>query len=145
MDNDSLFQFSNSLALLSWILLIVFPKWKWTSRLILGVSVSALGLLYAASIFNAMNPEDMQSFGSLQGLMVLFQNEQAVLAGWIHYLAFDLMCGLYITYNGLKNGLPKLVLLPSQIFCFMLGPVGLLLYFISRSIRTKQYFHNYQS
>ncbi len=33
----------------------------------------------------------MESFGSLNGVMKLFQDRTLVTAGWVHYLAFDLL------------------------------------------------------
>jgi hypothetical protein len=61
-------------------------------------------------------------------------------AGWVHYLAFDLMTGLFIKRNALKHGISHWLLIPCLFLTFMFGPIGLLLYFLIRLIITKQYF-----
>jgi len=145
MNADQLFSISNSIALLSWIYLIIFPYKKWTSRILTGVVITLLGILYAWTISGTMSPGDFESFNSLKGIMKLFSNEKAVLAGWIHYLAFDLMVGLYIVHNAGRLGINRWLIIPCLLFTFMLGPFGLLLYFALRAIITKKYFHSFES
>ncbi|MDP9230613.1 MAG: ABA4-like family protein, partial [Bacteroidota bacterium] len=86
------------------------------------------------------NPADEKSFGSLAGVMALFQNPRLLVAGWVHYLAFDLLTGVFIKNNSLKHGISHWLVIPCLFFTFMLGPVGLLLYMIIRWIVTKYYF-----
>jgi len=81
--------------------------------------------------------DDFAQFSTLTGLMSLFQSEQAVLVGWIHYLAFDLMVGLYILDNGQKHQIKHGYLVPCFLFTFFFGPTGLLLYRILRSFHGK--------
>ena len=40
------------------------------------------------------------SYHTLRGVLALFSNPKAVLAAWIHILAFDLMVGLHIQQQG---------------------------------------------
>ena len=88
----------------------------------------------------SFNTDAFESFISLDGVMQLFRNESAVLAGWIHYLAFDLMEGVFIVLNSLKNNIPHLLVIPCLLLTFMLGPVGLLLYMFIRMLITRRYF-----
>jgi hypothetical protein len=140
MTVDQIFSLSNNLAMLGWLFLLIVPNWKWTAKIVIGVIITILAILYIAFIFQAMNPQDMSSFGSLEGIMQLFTNKKAVLAGWLHYLAFDLMVGIFIVNDGAKNNINRFILIPCLLLTFMLGPTGLLLYLIIRMIRTKQYF-----
>jgi membrane protein required for beta-lactamase induction len=64
-----------------------------------------------------------------------------LVAGWVHYLAFDLFVGNWMLINGRKHNVSHLALIPCLFFTFMLGPVGLLLYFIVRAIKTKKALH----
>lgn len=143
MAPEAIFKLSNSVALFTWIALIIFPFQKWLHRIIIGIIVTAFCMLYASIVLPGLGSSDMSSFGSLGGVMQLFTNDKAVLAGWIHYLAFDLMTGLYIVNNAMKYGISRFVLLPCLFFTFMLGPIGLLLYFAVRAVSTKRYFFNY--
>ena len=91
----------------------------------------------------SFNTDAFESFISLDGVMQLFRNESAVLAGWIHYLAFDLMEGVFIVLNSLKNNIPHLLVIPCLLLTFMLGPIGLLLYLFIRILSTRRYFISY--
>ena len=51
-----------------------------------------------------------------------------LLAGWIHYLAFDLLIGTWETRDARERGLPHLLLVPCLVLTFLLGPAGWLLY-----------------
>jgi hypothetical protein len=143
MDNASIFSTINTIALISWIVLLIFPFSQLVKKLLLGLVVIGFALLYAFLITQTFDADAMESFGSLSGIASMFQNETALLAGWVHYLAFDLMVGLYITRNAEKYGINRFVLIPCLFFTFMLGPIGLLLYFIIRIAYTKRYFHTY--
>ena len=68
--------------------------------------------------------------------MLLFTSERAVLAGWVHYLAFDMFVGLWITLDAQRIGLKRTILIPVQILTFMLGPMGLGLYLMIRRRKT---------
>ncbi len=140
MNHEQLFQACNFLAMLNWGLLILAPRWKWTGRITVGIVVTALACLYVYGVFHAFDADSFSSFGSLKGVMALFTQEQAVLVGWIHYLAFDLMTGYFIIRNAAKYTIPHLLLVPCLLLTFMLGPTGLLLYLLIRLGKTKQYF-----
>jgi len=140
MTPDQVFQFCNTLAMLTWILLIVVPTWKWTSRIVIGGSVTLLAICYLFYVAQALTLEDFEKFGSLDGLMILFSNPLAVLVGWIHYLAFDLMVGWFITFDAQRKKIRHIIIVPCLLLTFMMGPVGLLLYLIMRLLIRRQYF-----
>jgi len=140
MSYDQLFQLVNMVALLSWIILFIFPFRPFTNKLLIGVVVGLLCLLYAVLVYRILQPGDFQKFQTLQGVISLLSAPGAALAGWIHYLAFDLMTGLFIAQNAAKHGIKYLWVLPCLVLCFMLGPVGLLLYLLIRWSITKYYF-----
>ena len=58
----------------------------------------------------------------------LFSNPWALLAGWIHYLAFDLLIGTWETRDAREHGVPHLLLVPCLVLTFLFGPAGWLLY-----------------
>lgn len=140
MTASQLFQIVNNMVLPGWLLLIIAPRWQWTEKLITGIIITLLALCYVYCIAQVFTPGMIKSFGSLEGVMKLFTNETAVLAGWIHYLAFDLMTGLFETKNAQKHHINHGLVIPCLVFTFMFGPVGLLLFFVVRMIITKKYF-----
>ncbi|PWJ42692.1 ABA4-like family protein [Sediminitomix flava] len=140
LDLNATFEFVNAFVLIGWILLLFFPKWKWTNRLVIGFVVLVLGVFYASIVFSALSVEDFSSFSTLDGLMTLFADKKGVLAGWIHYLAFDLLVGMLILHLSQKAKLNHFLVVPCLLFTFMIGPVGVLLFLTLRSINTKSYF-----
>ena len=143
MTNALLFNFCNGIAMLGWFFLMALPKWKFTGRIIMGVGIMLLALIYSYIVVTTFDASAMESFSRLDGVMALFTNETAVLAGWIHYLTFDLMVGLFIVNNARKSNVPHLYCIPALLGTFMFGPAGLLIYLLIRWIKTKQYFLNY--
>jgi hypothetical protein len=140
---DQLFSLTNAAALIAWIILILFQGSQWAEKLILSIVIFGLALCYTFLIFSSLQPTDFENFNTLGGLMELFSNPRAVLAGWIHYLAFDLMTGLYIVNNARALGINRWLIVPCLLFTFMLGPFGLLLYFVIRSLTFKNLVQSY--
>ena len=77
-------------------------------------------------------------FGSLQGVGKLFENPYALTAGWIHYLAFDMFVGAWEVNDSQKHGISHFLVIPCLFFTLMFGPIGLILYFIIRWVKTKK-------
>ena len=141
MSPDSIFQTCSTIAMVGWIaLLIISPFWSGFDKFLIGIIITLFAIVYAWLIFQVFTPGDFEKFGSLNGVMELFTNKTAVTAGWIHYLAFDLLTGIWLKKNALKYNIHHLILIPCLLLTFMLGPIGLLLYLLVRWIITKQYF-----
>ena len=97
-----------------------------------------LSLVYALYIVIAMRIGGGMDFGSLESVMALFTEENAVLAGWVHYLAFDLLVGMWMIKQNENLGIHQLLMAPVLFATFMLGPVGFLLFILMRSFKLKR-------
>ncbi|WP_035557911.1 ABA4-like family protein [Hymenobacter sp. IS2118] len=128
---DFLFSLANPLAALGWLLLLLAPRWRGTRAVVLS---GALPLLLAATYVvligyqTLAHPVAGAGFGSLAEVGALFGEPWALLAGWVHYLCFDLAVGAWETRDAQRRGVPHLVLIPCLAATFLLGPLGLLLY-----------------
>ena len=67
-------------------------------------------------------------FSTLAGVALLFSNPWLLLAGWMHYLAFDLLVGSWEVRDARERGIPHLLVVPCLLLTFMFGPAGWLLY-----------------
>lgn len=132
MEPSIVFSFSNSFVLIGWILLLLFPNWKYTSTLVLNAVILILTLIYGTLILTTIQDFDLNSFSSLLNVKELFQNDMALTAGWIHYLAFDLFVGLYIVNKGKELGFTRWQYTLCLPFTFMFGPIGLLIFLITK-------------
>jgi len=125
MSDGQLFQYANTTALVSWIALILQPKR--VAPLLRFVVPAALAVLYIWALTSAPdNPAG--GFGSLSQVKALFSADRAVLAGWVHYLAFDLFIGCWEVMDARERNIPHVMVVPCLGLTFMFGPVGLLTY-----------------
>jgi hypothetical protein len=130
MNNDLIFQIVNGFAFLGWIPLFAAPFWKYTLFVSRVMVVLPLALFYTVLIFSGVSDLDPNSFSSLEGVKALFSSDTAIVAGWIHYLAFDLFVGTYIVQRGVQLNLPRWLFTLCLPFTFMFGPLGLFLFSI---------------
>ena len=72
-------------------------------------------------------------FSTLADVSLLFSSPWALLAGWIHYLAFDLFVGSWEVRDARDRGVPHLLVVPCLVLTFLLGPSGWLLYMVLRA------------
>ena len=141
MTPESIFQICSAIAMVGWLLLIIAsPFAEGIDKFLISIVITLFCMVYAWLIFSSFAPADMKSFGSLDGVMGLFQNKTIVTAGWVHYLAFDLLTGIWIKKNSLKYRISHWIIIPCLLLCFLLGPIGLLLYLLIRAIKAKQFF-----
>ncbi|ANM29820.1 membrane protein [Acidobacteria bacterium Mor1] len=133
MTPEQLFTIANTSVLPGWALLIFLPRWRWTARFVAPVLIpTLLALLYVYLIAgNLFGSEG--GFRTLEGVAQLFRSPPLLLAGWVHYLAFDLFIGAWEVRDAQANGIPHLLVIPCLLGTFMLGPAGLLLYLILRA------------
>ncbi|MCF3581113.1 DUF4281 domain-containing protein [Planktothrix agardhii 1811] len=131
MTPDALFQLANPLALVGWLALILSPL---APRLAQGVALAvplALSLLYSGLVL-AFWWDAPGGFGSLPEVQALFTHPQIALAGWLHYLAFDLFLGAWEVRTARAEGIPHWLVIPCLVLTFLFGPVGLLAFAILR-------------
>jgi len=129
---DFLFTLANPLAMLGWALLALAPRWRLTKTLVLSGTWSA-GLAAAYAVLIATHYLGGHGaeggFGSLGQVAALFQDPWALLAGWVHYLSFDLFVGAWEARDAQRRGVPHAALVPALALTLLVGPVGLLVYF----------------
>ena len=129
MTPELLFSICTYGVLPAWLLLAAAPRWEWTQRIVHAVWLPfffavAYGWAFAA---NPETPEGA-SFMSLAGVMAFFTSPHVALAGWIHYIVFDLFIGAWEVRDAHRHGIRHGLVLPCLAATFLAGPLGLLLY-----------------
>jgi hypothetical protein len=131
---SNLYKLVNVVAAIGWVILIFLPNWNLADSAIKNGIVVGLSVFYIYILFirkdikNEVYPKG--NFTSLEGVINLFKNPRNLLAGWVHYLAFDLMLGIFIKTQANEIGISHFLQIPCFILTFMLGPVGYLLFVI---------------
>ena len=137
MPPELLFSLCNWLALLGWLILVFAGRMRWAARLVSGVIIPLVIAILYAYLFATHFGENPGGFGTLDQVAALFSNKWLLLAGWIHYLAFDLFIGSWDVRDAQALGISHLIVIPCLALTFLFGPAGLLLYFLVRVPRTR--------
>jgi hypothetical protein len=132
MTPASIFQVANLLPMPIWLVWMAAPSsqlarqlaratWPWV--------VLATLYLVLVAVALAGHGLDPAAFGSLKGVMTAFGSEWIALAGWVHYLCFDLFVARWIMNDAPDAGY---WLTPILFLTLMFGPIGLLCYLAVR-------------
>ncbi|PZN99853.1 MAG: DUF4281 domain-containing protein [Alphaproteobacteria bacterium] len=129
MSLETLFSLANGVALLGWILLALAPLGR--DRIVMAARAVGvvLAVTYTVLLVRALTGDGFSGdLTTLAGLTEGFSQPEAVLVGWVHYLAFDLWVGSWAIEDAGRRRIPHLAMLPVLVLTLMAGPVGLLVY-----------------
>jgi hypothetical protein len=132
MTADRLFSICNFAVLPGWILLVVAPRWRWTQRIAAVALPLALAAIYLTLLVTHFGKSE-GGFGSLAQVSKLFSNPYNLLAGWIHYLIFDLFTGSWQVRDSQRLRIAHGYVVPCLLLTFLFGPAGLLTWFLIRT------------
>lgn len=135
MTPDTLFQIASPLALVGWLALAVAPLAPRLADRVAGLAVPVLLSVAYAGLILAFWAGAPGGFDSLPNVMALFTMPEIALAGWLHYLAFDLLVGAWEVRTARREAIPHLLVLPCLVLTFLFGPVGFLLFLALRAAR----------
>ncbi|WP_433791395.1 ABA4-like family protein [Actinoplanes sp. CA-252034] len=135
-----LFDLTFLLAAPFWALMILLPKWSWTTRIVRSpLIVLPIVAIYAALIVpDFANVWASVSNPTLDGVAELLGSPAGAAAGWAHMIAFDLFVGRWSFLDSRERGIPVLLMAPILFLTIMLGPLGLAAYLAVRSRRPER-------
>ena len=123
MGLEKLFSLAGDVVLPVWLLLVFAPRWRWTQRLATLIVPLGMAGLYGWLLAHAGHPAGA-GFGSLAAVRALFTSPEALLAGWVHYLAFDLFTGAWEARDAVRLGISRWFVAPCLVLTFLLGRWG---------------------
>ena len=135
MNNETIFSLSGTLAMAGWAILIAAPLAPRFAQSVSGLVIPLLlSIGYAVLILVGWSGAD-DGFGSLSSVQRLFDSPTILLAGWLHYLAFDLLTGAWQVRTANREEISHLIVIPCLALTFLFGPAGFLLFQFIRSAR----------
>jgi hypothetical protein len=137
MNPDTLFPFANMTAIAGWVALLASPFIPRLSDLIASTIIPLLLSVAYAGLILAFWAGAQGGFDTLANVELLFQTREMLLAGWLHYLAFDLFVGAWIARTARAEGVSFILVVPCLALTFMFGPVGFLLFSAIRAVRMR--------
>ncbi len=133
---ETIFSACSTLAVVGWALLVFLPRQRQAHLVAAAAIPLAISVVYLVLIAQHLGGSE-GGFGSLSDVAQLFSNPALLLAGWVHYLAFDLFIGAWEVRDAHRHGIAHLLVVPCLVLTFMLGPIGLLGYWALRTWRTR--------
>jgi hypothetical protein len=128
MDAETIFRIANSVAVVGWLVLLASPFMPKIAHYVSAVAVPLLLAVVYSSLIMAFWSGGQGGFDSLEHVAKLFRSPELLLAGWIHYLAFDLFVGAWIVGKARENGVAFWAVIPCLVLTFLFGPAGFLLF-----------------
>lgn len=131
---DLVFSIANWLVLVGWAALLLAPLRREPLVLVARFVAAAVCAIYLTLVvrglaFGPGMPEGA-GFDTLDGVVALLSTRDVLLAGWLHFLAFDLFVGSWIVADAPRAGVPHWLVIPLLGVTLMAGPVGLLAYLL---------------
>jgi len=130
---EQLFAWAGMAASYGWLILMFLPRKKVLFFIPQYLIPLGIGLLYSGLMLAHFFSSD-GNYGSLEGVRILFENDYILLAGWVHYLAFDLFIGAWIANKADGLGMSRFIQAPILLTTFMFGPLGLTIFLFIRSV-----------
>jgi hypothetical protein len=65
-----------------------------------------------------------------------------VLAGWAHFIVFDLWTARYFVLDSGRSGIPHLAVVPAILGCMFFGPLGLLTYLAVKKVSESRFLQS---
>ena len=140
MTFDTIYLLIHLIVLPCWLLLIFAPGWRGTQKIVHSALVPLI--LFAVYTFFLSwaigfgGGAQGAGMGSLSAVMALFDSKVSMIAGWTHYLVFDLFVGAWIARDGMRRTIAHGWLVPCLLLSCGFGPVGLGLYLLIRKAKT---------
>jgi Domain of unknown function (DUF4281) len=133
MTPEQVFNIANVFALLGWIVLIFLPSHRAAVEGISRTLVPGLlSIAYAVILIPLALRSGPGNIASWEGIAAMLGQPWLLIAGWLHYLAFDLLVGTWQVETARKEGIPYVAVLPCLLLTFVLGPIGFLAFLIAR-------------
>lgn len=130
MAPEDIFLLAGNIAMVGWVVLAFGPRhWPWLNAIPRFAVPFALAVIYVAYILPFFAASG-GGYDTLDAVRRLFTVPELLLAGWVHFLAFDLMIGAYLADRLDRLRVSRLTQLPILFCTLMFGPVGVILSFM---------------
>ena len=139
MSSNDFYWYASILIFLPWGLLMFAPNFRHT-ELIAFIAAILLFLVATWFTFSYLRSESAGGdLWSLDGFENLFRSKEMLLTGWLNYLSFCLLVGIWQVHDARQEQIPHLLVVPTLLITLVTGPAGLLVYLIVRFFKTRKW------
>jgi hypothetical protein len=127
-----------------WFVLLIFPNSQICRVFITSVfpifilSLAYAYLLYIVSLDGYDFLQNFKLYLGLSEISNLFENQSFLILFWAHFLAMNLFCGGWIVKDSRIFGINKFLVSLPLIITYLIGPIGLTVYWMIRVFYAKR-------
>ena len=127
-----------------WFVLIFFPQSQISKVFVASVfpilllSITYSYLLYINYIDGYEFLQNFKLYLGFAQILNLFESQSFLILFWVHFLAINLFCGGWIVKDSQLFGMNKFLVSFPLITAYLIGPIGITLYWIIRIFYAKR-------
>ena len=140
---DMLYYWVNCGVLPFWLILIFFPNSNLSRYFVTSIfpililSGSYIFILYKSYLNSYDFMNNFNLYLGIDSLSELFSDKSYLMMFWIHFVSINLFTGGWIVKDSQKFSINKVILAIPLIITYLIGPIGLLLYWLIRIFYAK--------
>ena len=141
---ETLYMWINLGVLPFWFILIVFPQSHLSRIFVTSIfpffllSVVYIFILYKSYLTGYDFDGNFSLYLGLDELSRLFEDHLYIMIFWTHFIAINLFTGGWIVKDSQKFSINKVLMAMPLIVTYLIGPIGLFLYWIIRIFYAKR-------
>jgi len=140
---EMLYYWINFGVLPFWLILIFFPHSQLCRYFVTSIfpvfilSGSYIFMLYKSFLGSYDFFQNFNLYLGINYTSNLFENELFLIMFWIHFVSINLFTGGWIVKDSQRYSVNKILLIIPLVFTYLIGPIGLFLYWLIRIFHTK--------
>ena len=129
-----------------WLILIFFPQSHLSKYLITSIfPIFVLGGAYIFMLYKSyLNSFDFSNnfnlYFGINNISELFSDKNFLMMFWIHFISINLFTGGWIVKDSQKFQINKILLFFPLLITYLIGPIGLFLYWLIRIFHAKSIY-----
>ena len=141
---ETLYMWINLGVLPFWMILIIFPQSHLSRIFVTSIfpffilSGIYIFILYKSYLIGYDFDGNFTLYLGLNELSLLFEDHLYIMIFWTHFIALNLFIGGWIVKDSQKFSVNKVLLAIPLILTYLIGPIGLLIYWIIRIFYAKR-------
>ncbi len=141
---ETLYMWVNLGVLPFWLMIIVFPRSHLCKYLVTSIfpffilSGAYIFVLYRSYLLGYDFTGNFSLYLALDELSRLFDSHLYLMISWTHFVAINLFIGGWIVKDAQKFNINKILLAIPLIITYLIGPIGLFIYWIIRIFYAKR-------
>ena len=141
---EMIFLWLNLGVLPFWLILVVFPQSQICRVFTVSIfPIFVLSLAYGYLVYMVFKEgydflNNFELYLGLKSISNLFLNPSFLILFWVHFLSINLFCGGWMVKDSQKFEINKFMMSFPLLITYLIGPIGLTLYWIIRLFYAKR-------